>query len=573
MCGIIGVLGNIPKKEKFINARDVLEHRGPDDSGFYYNMSGDVALGHRRLSIIDLSSAGRQPFFSNDKRYIINFNGEIYNYLEIKKELKDFYDFKTETDTEVLLASYIKWGIGCLNRFNGMFAFVIWDRKEKKLFCARDRLGIKPFFYNINNKTLNFASEIKALLELGVTGKPNECIIFDYLNYGFYDHTDDTFFDGVKKLPAGHYAIWKDGKIKIKEYWDLAKTKNNIINLNNDEIKNKFKELLADSIRLRFRSDVPVGIYLSSGLDSNTLLYYSKRITGMDVDTFSMCFQSKEYNECTLVNKTLNSNQKKHWNTCSIDYGNILELAKEMNKIQDQPYGGIPTLGFGELNRKAKEKKVTVLLHGQGVDEILAGYKYYSENNIASCSQDSTIQINSEIVNSEYFKKFKIKVISKKLFDDELLNKQYCDIKYYKIPRALRFTDHASMAYGRELRVPYLDHRLVEFCFWLPKKYKINKNFQKVLIRDAMKFVLPDIIKDKRKKSFGAVQVEILRKYYKKQVLSLLNSNSFKSRGYWDYKELIKRVNKFYDGEYDNSFFIWQCINLELWFREYIDNK
>ncbi|MBI2637661.1 MAG: hypothetical protein HYW88_02055 [Candidatus Sungbacteria bacterium] len=190
MCGIMGVVGKLPQKKKFEYARDVLAHRGPDDHGVYYHREEKIALGFRRLAIIDLSSAGNQPFFSNDERFVLVFNGEIYNYPEIKEELKDQYDFRTKTDTEVLLASYIRWGENCVEKFNGMFAFAIWDKKERKLFCARDRLGIKPFFYHTDSGTFLFSSEIKSLLALGVPRIPDEHVIFDYLYYGFYDHTD-----------------------------------------------------------------------------------------------------------------------------------------------------------------------------------------------------------------------------------------------------------------------------------------------------------------------------------------------------------------------------------------------
>lgn len=584
MCGIVGVLGNIPSKNKIKKARDVLEHRGPDNAGLYYDKQENIALAHRRLSIIDLSSAGIQPFFSNDKRYIIIYNGEIYNYLELKNELADFYNFKTKTDTEVLLAAYIKWGYKCLDKLNGMFAFAIWDKEKKELFCARDRLGIKPLFYTTIRKTFIFASEIKALLALGAKKEPNENIIFDYLYYGFYDHSDETFFKGIKRFPQAHYMILKDNQIKIKKYWDLTDNGNKKLQLSKKQVQKKFKELLADSIKLRFRSDVPVGVNLSSGLDSNSLLHYAYKAVGTkEISSFSICTESKEYDECALINNYLDNEQKKLWHRSFLTPNEVFPLAIQMNKIQDQPFGGVPTIAYAKLNEKAKEKEVTVLLEGQGLDELLAGYKYYeieykkdlgqkSNDDSIGRSQDATKLIGSEIMDKSFIKSKKRKLSFKAPFSSHLLNAQYRDIMYTKIPRVLRFNDHISMAYSRELRLPFLDHRIVEFCFHLPSKYKINSGVQKSLMREIMKDYLPDIVNKKPKKAFTAVQVEWFKNHNKNEILAILNSSSFRKRKYWDYKKLMQAIGHFFEGKIDNSFFIWQCINLEMWLKKYIDH-
>ena len=572
MCGIVGVLGKAPSKEKIEKARDALKHRGPDDKGIYYCKEKNIALGHRRLSIIDLSAAGHQPFFSNDKRYIIVYNGEIYNYLELKEELKNFYSFKTKTDTEVLLAAYIKWGAGCLNKFNGMFAFAIWDRQDRKLFCARDRLGIKPFFYYEKGNNFAFASEIKALLALGAERKANEDVIYDYLRYGLYDHSDETFFQGVKRIPAGSYLIYQNNKITIKKYWDLDNVDYDFSKISFQDVKEKFEELLVDSIKLRFRSDVPVGINLSSGLDSNSLRYYTNKIMNTNVDMFTMRTESKEYDEGEILNDFLSSEQRKYWHKCYIKPEiNFLKQAEKMNLIQDQPYGGIPTIVYLELIKLAKNNNTTVLIEGQGLDEILAGYKYYRNSQSLQFSQDMSKLIESEVLNKNFVQKHKGRKLEFRApFKSNLLNAQYRDIKYTKLPRVLRFNDHVTMYYGRELRVPFLDHRIVEFCFHLPREYKIRDDEQKFLMRDLMKdkFFNIGVIP---KKTFGAVQSEWFRNNYKEEILSLINSHSFKNRIYWDYEKLNKKVNDFFSGAGNNSFFIWQCVNLEMWFKSYID--
>lgn len=583
MCGILGSIGSFQNQEVFERALQSLKHRGPNDVGVFSAKGGDVLLGHRRLSIIDLTSAGKQPFMSNDGRYAVVFNGEIYNYLEIKQELVNLYDFKTKTDTEVLLAAYIVWGEKCVQKFNGMFAFAVWDNKDEVLFCARDRMGEKPFFYSNQNGRFLFASEIKALLVLGVKKKVNERIVFDYLYHGLYDHTAETFFEDVYALPPAHFVVVKDGKVHLERYWHLKDAHDQSIGLTETEVKEKFQHLLEESINLRLRSDVPVGINLSSGLDSNALYYYSQRISGKFPPIFSMCLPSEEFNECSIISDFLTQDQKTSWYTSSISPDEVFGLAAKMNLIQDQPYGGIPTIAYGKLNEVAQKEKVTVILEGQGLDEILAGYKYYriehekdvtgieSENSSVFYSQDMTKLIYTDLLDKEFVARSHRELSFETPFSSHLLNAQYRDLHYAKLPRVLRFNDHATMAYGTELRLPYLDHRIVEFCFWLPAKYKMNESYQKVLMRDIMSGLLPKAVSSTQKKSFGAVQTEWFRNFYQKQVLAVITSDSFKQRGYWNAELLLKTVQDFYSGQGENSFFMWQCINLEMWFRSYID--
>ncbi|MEK7555189.1 MAG: asparagine synthase (glutamine-hydrolyzing) [Patescibacteria group bacterium] len=582
MCGIIGVAGNIPKESKAIEARDAMRHRGPDDAGIFYDKKNGIMLGFRRLSIIDLTSGGHQPMASNDKRFTIIFNGEIYNYIELKEELKGSYDFKTQSDTEVLLAAYVKWGEQCLDRLNGMFSFAIWDALGHVLFAARDRVGEKPFYYHHDPKTgtLSFASEIKALLKLGVPVSPNEDMILDYLAYGFYHHTEQTFFKNIQELRGGHFLIKKGSDITIKRYWDLANIADRPRDIGEKEAIHTLRELVADSITLRFRSDVPVGINLSSGLDSNSLLYYAKKVTGHNPEMFSMCMADAKYNECAIIIDLLNNDEKKRWHTSYLTPDQVFQGAEMMNTIQDQPFGGIPTTMYAGMNEVAKKEGVTVLLEGQGVDEILAGYKYYipeyekdlrgGNSSSVGMSQDMSKLIGKDVV-SEKFMWLKKTPEFKEPFASHLLNAQYRDIYHTKLPRVLHFNDHVSMAYSRELRLPFLDHRIIEFCFFLPPELKIRNGTQKFLMREAMKDVLPAVVQEKQKVAFGAVQNDWLKEYFRKEVYELLDSPSFQARPFWDQKKLRERVDRFYAGEGNNSFFIWQCINLELWFRAFID--
>lgn len=570
MCGIIGTIGNNPNKASFEKARDTLSQRGPDDAGSYFGEA--CALGHRRLSIIDLSSAGHQPMESSDGRFVIIFNGEIYNYLEIKNELKE-YHFQSNTDTEVLLAAYQAWGEKCLEKFNGMWAFAIWDKKDKKLFAARDRIGIKPFFYHIDGQVLSFASEIKALLALGVKAVPNESVIFDYLYHGLYDHTDETFFERIKSLAPGHYMVWQGGKAAITKYWDVADVKPRQ-NLDEQAVRAEFISLLSDSIRLRFRSDVPVGVNLSSGLDSNSIYHYALKVTGSALHTFSMCLNTPEYNECEILNNILSAEQKRYWHQSTLTPEEVFSRAVMLNRIQDQPFGGVPTLAYEKMIGAAKAAGITVLLEGQGVDELLAGYAYYQDvSSSLTLSQDASKLVHQDIFNSAFAERYHVrkKISFPAPFVSPLDNALYRDLRYTKLPRVLRLNDHATMAHGRELRLPFLDYRIVEFCFSLPTEYKIRGKEQKALLRDVMADIIPQPVQKAPKKGFGAIQTEWFRQYFKDEIYALLGSGSFKARPFWNQTKLKERIDEFFQNKLDNSFFIWQCFNLEMWFKEYID--
>lgn len=596
MCGIIGTIGSALPEQTMLTARDVLAHRGPNDAGLYYQPSAGVALGHRRLSIIDLSTAGHQPFMSSDGRFTLIFNGEIYNYLEIKEELAAGYDFKTKTDTEVLLAAYIRWGEKCLNKFNGMYAFAVWDREKKILFAARDRLGIKPFYYHqFGDGSLSFASEIKGLLALGVKAQANEQAIFDYLYYGLYDHGEETFFAGIKTLPAGHFLLWQNNKLTIKPYWDLAERRPANLPATYQEAQERFRELLTDAIRLQLRSDVPVGVNLSSGVDSNSLYHYAVAVSGLPLHTFSMCMKSSEFDECGLIEELLQPNARPYWHRILIKPAEVFRRAVWMNEVQGEPYGGIPTMAFALLHQEAKAQNVTVLLQGEGVDEMLAGYQYhqlaYQKDLAEAAGQASALLdradakhdmtmirsatlIDADILDESFVNQYRQRDLNFAApFSSHLLNAQYGNLRYTKLPRVLRFHDHTSMAYGRELRVPFLDHRLVEFCFHLPAEYKIRGYLQKAILRESMADIVPTAVSSKLKQDFGAVQTGWFRQYFKKEILDLLHSASFRARPWWDHEKLGKKVDDFFQGRVNNSFFIWQCFNLEIWHQRFIEGS
>src|SRR3989344_4053409 len=303
MCGIAGIVtkeGMKPSPQKIKAMAAALAHRGPDDEGFY--LKNNIALGHRRLSILDLSSAGHQPMESHDGTCKIIFNGEIYNYLELKKELGP-KNYKSNTDTEVLLQAYQKWGPEFLKKLNGIFAFAIWDEKKKILFCARDHVGVKPFYYALQNGVFYFASEIKGLFEAGVKTSPNDKIIYDYLVLGVYEHSEETFFSNIYKLPPGHYLSFESGKIKISRYWNLPQKVFSMDGWSEKKIKKEMLALLEDAVRIQLRSDVPISINVSGGLDSSILAYLVDKICKgqRNFRLFSFGYGNSKYDEAQFV--------------------------------------------------------------------------------------------------------------------------------------------------------------------------------------------------------------------------------------------------------------------------------
>lgn len=607
MCGIIGCISNRIDREEFIRARDTLAHRGPDDAGYFQDEKAGLMLGHRRLSIIDLSVAGHQPMTSNCGRYTLVFNGEIYNYRELREELMSSYRFRTASDTEVILAAFSKWGSECVTRFNGMFAIALYDKQEGSLFCFRDHLGIKPFYYTLQPGMFAFASEIKGILALGVNRKANDAIIYDYLALGHYDHCEQTFFEGIMRLPAGcSMSVTVDMQVSISKYWDLEESKYDYASSSYLELQEKLRELLEDSIRLQLRSDVPVGVNISSGLDSSSLLFFAEQITSEPFLLFSMCYPGTKYDEGPFIKSVLRNDQVERWHKSSLSALEVPTLALKMNDVQDEPFGGIPLIAYLKMNALARDKQCTVLLEGQGVDEILAGYKYYivefardayRDNRIddlrmcesvlgglavnskavgikellgfktAARSQDMTLQLGSGIIAADFAREYEGRSDSFRVdrFDSDLMNAQYRDIRYTKLPRVLRFNDHVSMHYARELRVPYLDTRLVEFAFFLPAKYKMMPGHQKRILRDALSKVVPSQTRQREKFAFGAVQTPWLKIELRDWVMDTLRSGALKGMPYFNLSEIERQSAAFFDGDVDNSFFVWQLINMALW--------
>lgn len=568
MCGIVGLVGQDLDLGRIHGMVTSQSHRGPDDFGVFSNREQGVALGHNRLSIIDLSSAGHQPMSDHSGRYQLVFNGEIYNYLEIRKQLEPHYSFKTQTDSEVLLASYIHWGEACLERFVGMFAFAIWDGASRQLFAARDRFGVKPFNYHLDGRgNLIFASEMKALHAAGVAREPHSATWATFLKRGFYDHSTASFWQGIQNLPGGHFLRWRDQEIRIQRWYDLA----NIVGdeedtRSDDAVMAEYLTILQESIDFRFRADVQVGINLSGGLDSSLLLALITHggIDQSKVRAFSFTCGDARYDEWPWVEKMLSYTQHPA-EKCELHVDQVPELSRSVHHHQDEPFGGLPTLAYAHLFARAQAKGVTVLLDGQGMDEQWAGYDYYRRN-----LEDGPAPIIQGSLNSpvrphclrEGFRNQAIGFEPPKPFSSHLRNLQYRDIFYTKIPRALRFNDRVSMRASRELREPFLDHRLVALALKQPQRRKIQGQVGKWLLRQIAADLMPHKLVEAPKRPLQTPQREWLRGPLANWVVQAMDRAAAAAPDWLDRQAMQREWEAFVREECDNSFFIWQWISV-----------
>lgn len=548
MCGIAGILGfnQTPVSETKLKAMtDVIAHRGPDGFGEWTNASRNVSLGHRRLSIIDLSSAGHQPM--SFMHLTITFNGEIYNYIELKKELAlKGYTFKTESDTEVLLMQYHLKGSKCLKDFDGMFSFAIWDDHKKELFCARDRFGEKPFYYALHDNHLVFGSEIKQLFTYGVKKEVNHGRLFYYTATGnLTDHRNlkETYYKNISQLPHSHYmTVSAAGNVCVEKYWDIDIHIDHGIT-EKDAIE-KFSGLLYQSIERRLRSDVPVGTSLSGGLDSTTIASYicGNFQPNASLNTFTATFKKFEKDE----SKYIGIFSKKYPNINSFFVEPTFDgFFNDIDKLffhHDEPIGSTSIYAQYKVMELAKQNNITVLLDGQGADEYLGGYNKYWVVllNQLYASKSANYQKEKDHVTKlinyrhepgrnlslmlryptlhRFLSKTKNSIIpskekplpgilhadiqqriSKQILKDDTLFQDLNDVLkqsvlFSGLQELLRFADRNSMAHSREVRLPFLSHELVEFLFTLPSHFKMHDGWSKYILRQSQTNRLPEEI-------------------------------------------------------------------------------
>lgn len=581
MCGISGVFGENTRESAVRAMVFSQRHRGPDCDGIYMDPSGRCGLGHNRLSIIDLSAGGNQPMCDESGSLWISFNGEIYNYLELRRELSS-YPFRTQTDTEVILAAYRKWGTSCLDRFNGMFAFLLWDSLSQTLFAARDRFGVKPLYYYQNHGArgdtplaqLTIASEIRALFEAGVPSFPDALVWSTYLTSGLHDHSEATFWSGIKALPAGHFLTWSPRGFQIRCWYELAEHIDHEFDDRADQkVEEEYLALLADSVALRFRSDVPVGINLSGGLDSSTLFGMVQRSQGQasDVKAFTYITGDPQYDELPWVRQMLDGTQ--HQLIVSLlRPEDVPDLAASVQMHESEPFGGLPTLAYAKIFESARQEGVIVLMDGQGMDEQWAGYDYY-ERSLAAADTGRVVgpvqgsrqrSLRPESLTPE-FRALAEPPSPATPFPDSLRNRQYQDTTRTKIPRALRFNDRISMRASTELREPFLDHRLFELAFRQPPERKLRDNQRKYLLRRITSGLLPKAIVEAPKRPVQTPQREWLMGPLCEWSLASIELALSEYGGEWlDRKSVIRNVREYREGTLDNSFFMWQWISLGL---------
>lgn len=573
MCGIAGIIQSDPNQYSIQHLKkmtDALAHRGPDGEGLWQNINQKVLLGHRRLSIIDLSKAAAQPMHfttvSSKRRtegnnYTIIHNGEIYNYIELRNELeKEGYSFFTNSDTEVILAAYDFWDDECVAHFDGMFSFAIWDEKEQELFAARDRFGEKPFFYSINKDQFVFASEMKALWANGIQRTLNLKMLFNYITIGYVDNPErpeETFFENIFKLPPASRLYYSPvtKELDIEKYWDINTDKVNK-KISDGEAVEKFRQLFTTSVSRRLRSDVAIGTSLSGGLDSSSvvtttadLLLSNELKQRSPFITFTAAFPGFDKDELSYSQKIASQfNLMQH--VCSPGAEDMIHNWETFFYHQEEPIGSASAFAQFSVFELAKHHHVTVLLDGQGADEILAGYHKYYKWYWQELFQKRKLMRSAEIAAARKIgikEEFGIKNIVASLLPDlasvilehqylayalqqEDLSREFVKLQskeaYYATPamnnlngllyfntcihgleELLRYADRNSMAHGREVRLPFLNHELVEFIFSLPSHFKIREGWTKWLLRQSMKDKLPgEIVWRKDKVGFEPPQ-------------------------------------------------------------------
>jgi asparagine synthase (glutamine-hydrolysing) len=573
MCGIAGAFGRNWNTEQLRAMHESQRHRGPDADGLYLDPDGMCGLSHNRLSIIDLSPAGRQPRASTDGRTHIILNGEIYNYVELRRELESKYDFHTSTDTEVLLAAFQNWGADALDRLIGMFTFIVWDERTKTAFVARDRFGVKPlYFHHAPDGTFFFASEIKAIHAAGVIREPNIETWSSYLSHGVTDSTDQTFWKNVNSLPAGHYLIWKDGNVTIKRWYDLAERVGPQLDERDAaDVAAEYLDLMEDSVRLRFRADVPVGINLSGGLDSSSLLSIVQRTQTDDesVKAFTFTTGDDRYDELPWVRKMIE--RTRHPLVISeLSSEEVPDLAASVQKFQDEPYGGLPTLAYAKLFEAARVNGVKVLLDGNGMDEQWGGYDYYQHIDSTNGNPTPVVQgtrssaVKPECLTDEFLRRA-IPFRHAEVFPDKFRNLQYRDAMHTKIPRAMRFNDRVSMRASTELREPFLDHRLVELAIRQPQDRKRLNGIGKKMLREITQSILPDGLSEAPKRPLQTPQREWLRGPLRGWADDCIRTGLDGLGRDWFEKDIVlKHWDEYCTTEADNSFYVWQWITVGL---------
>ena len=631
MCGIAGIAlsrksGKLVDERILTKMRDIVSHRGPDEAGNF--IVRNVGLGHRRLSIVDLS-AGQQPMSNEDDSIWITYNGEIYNHADFRDELiAKGHVYKTHCDTETILHLYEEHGAECVEHLRGMFAFAIWDVKKRELLLARDRLGVKPlYFVHDENGSLFFASEIKSLLEAEII-KPeiNFAALPDQLaNHG--TTRDQTLFRGVRRLLPGHFLRWCDGTIKINKYWDVY-YQPKIEAQNEKDLIAEWRDLFRQAVKLRLMADVPLGMFLSGGIDSSAIAAEMATMVDAPIKTFSVAFQEREANELQYARLVAEKFKTEH-HEITLSPTEFFDSLPKLIWHEDEPLGFIASVPLYFVSKLAAEH-VKVVLTGEGSDEILAGYARYGKTllNLALGKNYETVTprafrgfVQSNIENlpfavkkklsrtflnlpsdieSLYFDNFAVfpRAMQSELLSAEtrekigsrlnpylhlqnyvkqtdaasLLDKLlYADTKTY-LHELLMKQDQMSMATSIESRVPFLDHKLVEFTARLPEKFKLRGRTTKWILREAMRGTLPEEILSRKKMGFPVPLGNWLRGEFKSIVDEFVLSERALERGIFQ-SDFVREIARRHNAGENHDERLWFLINFEIWQRQFIEGE
>jgi asparagine synthase (glutamine-hydrolysing) len=634
MCGVSGIALSSRRachvsEAILLRMRDVLRHRGPDDAGIF--IEGPVGLAHRRLSIIDLAS-GHQPMSNEDGSLQIVFNGEIYNHADHRRDLEARgHVYASNSDTETIVHLYEEYGGRCVDYLRGMFAFAIWNRCTKELFIARDRLGVKPLYYvHTEDGSLFFASEIKALLAANaIRPELNIAALPDYLaNRGTCD--DTTLFAGVQRLPAGHTLRWKDGKVEIKCYWDVSPGDADESNSRPvADYVDKWRELFRESVRLRLMSDVPLGMFLSGGIDSSAIAAVMSQMVAEPIKTFSVAFNAPEANELDYARVVARAFRTDH-HEILVEPSDFAAALPHLIWHEDEPIAHPSSVALYFVSQLA-QRHVKVVLTGEGSDELLAGYPRYrttllnlsagrlyhrfSTDGIrrlvrgvaAGLAPDSlarklprTFLWRSPDIDALYFDNFAVftrqmqrDLFSKDLWDQlervdpyagmrhyfdahpsaSLLQRLlYADLKTY-LHELLMKQDQMSMAASIESRVPFLDHKLVEFSTALPDRLKLRGWTTKYVLREAMKGLLPDSILRRGKMGFPTPLGRWFRGAFRPLLDEFVVGERTVARGFFQTDFLQRLVQEHVAGTADHTERLWTLVNFEMWQRHFLDGE
>jgi asparagine synthase (glutamine-hydrolysing) len=589
-----------------------LDHRGPDGDGAW---AGDsVAFGFRRLAIIDLSDAGMQPFASDDGALQLVHNGEIYNYLELRRELEALgHSFRSQTDTEVIVRGYEEWGGRCVDRFNGMWALALWDGRRRRLFCSRDRFGVKPFYYSWDGARLAFASELKAFGANGAL-EPHLPAVRDYLEQGYVDHTDETFFAGIRKLPPAHSLVLDEHGLRIERYWSLEPRDAPA------DPAAEVRELFLDAVRLRLRSDVPVGTCLSGGIDSSAIVCavdhllrteaQNARPIGDRQRTFTAFFEQRGFDERpfaeAVVERTLS---QPHWVT--FDARELIDVLPSIVRAQDEPFGSTSIVAQWFVMRAAKEAGLKVMLDGQGADETLAGYHGYFGPFFADLLRHGQLrELGAElrayrtlhgagvgttaVALARPFLPERVRWAARGRVrggsalvhpdlppsnvdhangsgDGYLRRQMQLILTRRGLPELLHYEDRNSMAHSLEARVPFLDYRLVEMLFSLRSGELIERGRTKAVLRRALGDLLPPVVRDRVDKlGFVTPEAAWLKNGLGELAADVFASQSFRERGFVNAAAAQRSLARHRSGEREAGFELWRALSVELWAREFL---